>query len=151
MEKEKKVRKLNNGGFSLVELIIVIAIMAILVGVIAPQYMRYVGRSRIASDQQNATAIVSAIQIYASDPAATVALADGDNVVINPAGTVSVVNGPGLVQAFADASLNVVGIGLQSDTWNAGAGGAVTIEVNIDDTTNSITVTATDPTILEPQ
>ncbi|HAL02696.1 MAG TPA: hypothetical protein DCP07_05005, partial [Lachnospiraceae bacterium] len=32
----------NNKGFSLVELIIVIAIMAILVGVMAPQLIKYI-------------------------------------------------------------------------------------------------------------
>lgn len=150
MEKRKELKKLNNGGFSLVELIIVIAIMAILVGVLAPQYMRYVGRSRIASDQQNATAIVSAIQIYASDPQATIPLADGDNIVISPNGGGSVVTGNGLAQAFTDAAINVANISLQSNTWNNGVGGAVTITVNID-ANNNITVTSSDPAILQPQ
>ena len=34
----------NNKGFSLVELIVVIAIMAVLVGVLAPQFIKYVER-----------------------------------------------------------------------------------------------------------
>ena len=36
----KKQKSLTNKGFSLVELIIVIAIMAVLVGVLAPQYIK---------------------------------------------------------------------------------------------------------------
>ena len=40
----------NNQGFSLVELIIVIAIMAVLVGFLAPQYLRYASHSRVAAD-----------------------------------------------------------------------------------------------------
>ena len=32
----------NNKGFSLVELIVVVAIMAVLVGVLAPAYLKYV-------------------------------------------------------------------------------------------------------------
>lgn len=57
----------NNKGFSLVELIIVIAIMAVLVGVLAPQLIKYVEKSREATDIQNCDSIVSAIKAYYSD------------------------------------------------------------------------------------
>ena len=46
--------RMNDRGFSLVELIIVIAIMAILIVVLAPQYLKYVERSRNSTDLQNA-------------------------------------------------------------------------------------------------
>ena len=61
-------KKLNNKGFSLVELIIVIAIMAVLIGVLAPQYLKYVEKSRESADLDNYQAIISAIEIYNSDP-----------------------------------------------------------------------------------
>lgn len=54
-------KKLNNKGFSLVELIIVIAIMAVLVGVLAPQFIKYVEQSRRSTDISNAEEIRSAI------------------------------------------------------------------------------------------
>jgi prepilin-type N-terminal cleavage/methylation domain-containing protein len=47
-----KMKKLNNKGFSLVELIIVIAIMAILVGVVGSQVIPYLENSRKAKDIQ---------------------------------------------------------------------------------------------------
>lgn len=59
MEKMKK----NNKGFSLVELIIVIAIMAVLVGIVAPQYLKYVERSRESTDVKNAQEIASSIGV----------------------------------------------------------------------------------------
>lgn len=63
MKKEDvKVKKLNNKGFSLVEIIIVIAIMAILAGALAPQLMKYIEKSRIATDINNCSVIKTAAQ-----------------------------------------------------------------------------------------
>lgn len=63
--------RMNDKGFSLVELIIVIAIMAILIVVLAPQYLRYVERSRNSTDMQNARTIMTAVETWAADPQAT--------------------------------------------------------------------------------
>ena len=58
-------RKMNNKGFSLVELIIVIAIMAVLVGVLAPAYLRYVEKSRKSADIQAIDSIMIAMEVTA--------------------------------------------------------------------------------------
>lgn len=60
-------KKKDNKGFSLVELIIVVAIMAILVGLLAPQYIKYVEKSRKSADASNLSEMVNAVQIYAAD------------------------------------------------------------------------------------
>lgn len=57
----------NNKGFSLVELIVVIAIMAVLVGVLAPQFIKYVERSRQSTDLQNVEELKNAIEVEAAD------------------------------------------------------------------------------------
>ena len=59
----------NNKGFSLVELIIVIAIMAILIGVMAPQLIKYIEKTNVSSDTQLADTVKSAITTAMLDPA----------------------------------------------------------------------------------
>ena len=61
MEKTKK----NNKGFSLVELIVVVLIMAIIAVSLAPQVMKWVDRSRQANDASNYEALYAAAQLSA--------------------------------------------------------------------------------------
>ena len=58
----------NNKGFSLVELIIVIAIMAILVGVMAPQLIKYIEKSKVSADTQLADSVHTAVLTAMMDP-----------------------------------------------------------------------------------
>jgi type IV pilus assembly protein PilA len=63
----KFMKKKNNKGFSLVELIVVIAIMAVLVGVLAPSFMKYVESSRQSTDIQNVQQLKTAVETECSD------------------------------------------------------------------------------------
>lgn len=69
--------KKNNKGFSLVELIIVIAIMAILAGALAPALIKYINKSRRSADISNADTIRTACQTAMSDEEAMVAIGTG--------------------------------------------------------------------------
>lgn len=64
------MKKMNNKGFSMVELIIVIAIMAILAGAIAPTLIKYVNKSRMSSDVSNAQTVATSIQSALANQAA---------------------------------------------------------------------------------
>ena len=61
------VRKNENKGFSLVELIVVIAIMAVMTSVLAPALLQYVERSRAQKDDSAMGEVTNAIMLALSD------------------------------------------------------------------------------------
>lgn len=58
---------MNNYGFSLVELIVVIAIIAILVGVAVPVYSEYIEKAQTASDNAYLSDLKNATQVFAAE------------------------------------------------------------------------------------
>lgn len=132
----------NNKGFSLVELIIVIAIMAILIGVLAPQYLKFVERSRKSTDRQNVDEIVRAIEIYAADPDAEYPAASGSVTIKTTSQTAAVAGS----NDFIDAALDEAGIKdvvLKSKQWLNTTSGSTTDTVIITITVTDGVVSAT--------
>jgi len=84
------MKKMNNKGFSLVELIIVIAIMAILVGVLAPQFIKYVEQSRESTDISSIDECKKAAETFVAD--------------YNPGGTITVAAASGAITITAAPS-----------------------------------------------
>lgn len=125
--------KNDNKGFSLIELIVVIAIMAILVGALAPQLIKYIEKSRVAADQQALGAVYTAVQTAVADP-----------TVDNPTLPFS-----GAITTLPDAFKTEVAGTLGGDIANAAAalkssksgGSPKTINIAIDANGN-VTVTA---------
>lgn len=75
----QKIRKKNrNKGFTLVELIVVIVILAVLIGVTIGGIYQYVNKARINTDINNASTIESGLASIATDKEVFNLLDNGD-------------------------------------------------------------------------
>ncbi len=61
------MKKMNNKGFSLVELIVVVLIMAIIAVALAPQVMKWVENSRLSTDAETYDGLIANIQVALTD------------------------------------------------------------------------------------
>lgn len=122
----------NNKGFSLVELIVVIAIMAVLVGVLAPTLLRYVEKSRQQKDESAFGEFIQAVKIAAADEDAydnipdagvTFSIANGTLTV----GTGANITGASYAGAIADEAAATVGdsISFKSKAYSSLTGSVV--------------------------
>ena len=108
------MKKMNNKGFSLIELIIVIAIMAVLVAIIAPNLTRYLGKSKSQTDKTNLDEIKKQFKNAISD-AATDEITDVKGTYIVNKNNVSLKAGA-TAGTGASNFLTVVSNALDADT-----------------------------------
>ena len=132
------MKKTNNKGFSLVELIVVVAIMAVLIGVLAPQFLRYVEKSRIQKDNSAIAEIANACKIAMADETINTNTTSGTTVAASSAEFTFFTTGSALVVELNKA----VGgsVKLTSNAYKA-ASEQPTITITKDTTSGTITVT----------
>jgi len=98
--KMNRTKKINQKGFSLVELIIVIAIMAVIAAAIAPALIRYINKARKGDDVASADAIGRTFEAaITSDDS----MYDWVTIAANPT-NLSPGSGANRIIAYADAT-----------------------------------------------
>lgn len=129
---KKLQKKKNNKGFSLVELIVVIAIMAILVGVLAPTILGQIEKSRHSKDIQALDGIYSALTLVMADETAGAKLTSMAGTQTTLA---DVLTDAGIQKIADDATSLISGTGL--------ATGRMTSQAFKDVTASDVKVTVT--------
>lgn len=140
-----KKRFSNNKGFSLVELIIVVAIMAILIGILAPQYMKYVEKSRVSADVDTLDELKKSAETAVSDPDSKIA---ADFTITITGGTLGATVSDAQASTEISALTNIANANLKSKTYN-GQKVTITVEFKADPNNANIkvpAVTISDPT-----
>ncbi len=142
------MKKLNNKGFSLVELIVVIAIMAILVGVLAPSVLGQLDKAKASKDKQAFDAVASAVAYAYADqdvtngkPTGTSDIQVSTGVTFVSTGASSTVSGSANTSDFNSVILNMVGYNQILLESNEFRGSSVVVTLN--PVTGKCTLTAT--------
>jgi type IV pilus assembly protein PilA len=129
----------NNKGFSLVELIVVIAIMAVLMAVLAPALLRYVEKSRAQKDASAASEVANAVEIALSVDDIYNKVAGADEIKVTYAGsdgTVTVESTNGLTDDAKTALENEIYTTLKAENGKIAAAASKTYK------SDTFTVTA---------
>ncbi|MCQ2521403.1 MAG: prepilin-type N-terminal cleavage/methylation domain-containing protein [Lachnospiraceae bacterium] len=125
----------NNKGFSLVELIIVIAIMAILVGVLAPSLIKQLEKAKVSSDATVCDTVALAFTTAINDCATLPQSAQSATYTSVEAGTdlASLANADSLSASF----MQVLGVTAFSDVASSlKSSGATAISIQVDSLQN---------------
>jgi prepilin-type N-terminal cleavage/methylation domain-containing protein len=115
----KKIKKFftlarRHDGFTLVELIVVIAILAILGGVAVPAYGGYVKKANMTTDQALVSEVVDALMLhYYSNPGAETV----GYVILRPNGAPATADGASIEESVGAKAMMAVFGENWTDTW----------------------------------
>ncbi len=136
------MKKMNNKGFSLVELIVVVLIMAIIAVALAPQVMKWVENSRKSNDIENYNALVEAANVAGTNEKVLAQL-NGNSATISMSSsgtTITVPSGTALQSAIALTLPDYATTKIQGQ-WNSGS---APFQINVAVSAGTVKVTKVD-------
>jgi general secretion pathway protein G len=97
----KPSRRRDDGGFTLLEMLVVLAIMGLLAAIIAPQVLKYLGTSRSQTAKVQIQNIDAALQLYRLDVGRFPTQEEGLQALVTAPSTAPGWNGPYLQKTQA--------------------------------------------------
>ena len=94
-------RRRDDGGFTLLEMLVVLAIMGLLAAIIAPQVLKYLGTSRTQTAKVQIQNVDAALQLFRLDVGRFPTQEEGLNALVAAPPTAPGWNGPYLQKAAA--------------------------------------------------
>jgi general secretion pathway protein G len=94
-------RRRDDGGFTLLEMLVVLAIMGLLAAIIAPQVLKYLGSSRTQTAKVQIQNVVAALELYRLDVGRYPTQEEGLSAVVTAPATAPGWNGPYLQKSTA--------------------------------------------------
>ena len=99
MNRRKDIRR--DGGFTLLELLVVLAIMGMLAAIIAPQVIRYLGSSRTSTAKVQIQYVMQGLELYRLDVGRYPSQQEGLEALVTAPPTAQNWNGPYLKKESA--------------------------------------------------
>ena len=96
-----RVRRTNQTGFTLLELLVVLAILGLLAAIVGPQVIKYLGSSKTQTASVQAKNIAASLELFRLDAGRYPSATEGLAGLLKAPASVPIWNGPYLPQASA--------------------------------------------------
>lgn len=96
-----RLRNNRQSGFTLLELLVVLAILGLLAAIVGPQVIKYLGSSKTQTASVQAKNIAASLELFRLDAGRYPTASEGLNGLIRAPASVPIWNGPYLPQATA--------------------------------------------------